>query len=251
MYPYIFTPLEKLETFKISVALGVLLMVLTLYYSIEKKDRAEESAYIFPRLVVGSIIGFGFAIIFDSFFKFLEHGVLKIYGMAFYGGLLGASAVVYVILRMSKEKTGYSISFWFNKMTVPFMLFHVLGRIGCFLGGCCYGKVSDSIFAVAFPDIPEAGIIHAGTKCYPTQLFEAFAVLLLIFLVFASKRRYVTYLFSYSIVRFSLEFLRGDDRGSNFLLLSPSQLVALSIIAVIVIREILIENRKKGKEIRV
>jgi phosphatidylglycerol:prolipoprotein diacylglycerol transferase len=42
---------------------------------------------------------------------------------------------------------------------------HGFGRIGCFLAGCCYGKVTDSIFGVTFP-----GMTHA---VYPTQLFEA------------------------------------------------------------------------------
>jgi len=238
VYPYIHTSLGVIEVFKLFVATGVALMVLILYYTIKKEDRLSESAFIFPRLVTSGLIGFLSAMLFDFIFMFLKYGVFRIYGITFYGGLLGASAAMYCILIIGKDKTKYTVSQWFNKLTIPFVIFHIFGRIGCFFGGCCYGRYSECFLAIAFPDNPEMGIIHNGMKCFPTQLFEVCALLIIMVIVIVSKNKYRNYMVLYSFARFSLEFLRGDDRGTLFSFLSPSQMISVFIIVGIVFIEI-------------
>ena len=104
------------------------------------------------------------------------------------------------------------------------MIFHFFGRIGCFLGGCCYGKVTTFKLGVAFPDNVKENIFHYGSKRYPTQLFEAIILLIiLVTILFVKKNKFKLYLILYSIARFFLEFLRGDDRGSVLINISPAQ----------------------------
>ncbi|MBQ4561561.1 MAG: prolipoprotein diacylglyceryl transferase [Clostridia bacterium] len=233
MYPYILTPWGKIQTFSLFVCIGILLMILCVYRSI--KDEDDEQAFIFPVIVISGLFGFVSAVIADIIFKYIEYSVLKLYGITFYGGMIGASLMMLILLKLRKSNTRYSVLEWFNILTPPFILFHFFGRLGCFFGGCCYGRTSDSIFALPFPDNPDMNIIHNGLKCYPTQLFEAALLIVIFFAVIRTANRFRTYLCLYAISRFCIEFLRGDDRGLAFTILSPSQLISLLIILALII----------------
>ncbi len=144
---------------------------------------------------------------------------------------------------------------WYNKTHRPraylpvadyfgtaLALGHVIGRIGCWTEGCCHGAPTGlpwgSVFYDRASSIPPQLL---GVLLHPTQLYEAFgeavaaAVLIRWVLpgIRAGKYRYGTafigYILYYSILRFLIEFLRGDDRGV-FLwsFLSPSQWVSLA-----------------------
>lgn len=82
----------------------------------------------------------------------------------------------------------------------------------------------------------EAGIMHYGQKCYPTQLFEVFALLVILITVYRTKSKFKAYLFLYAVSRFIIEYFRGDDRGDLFGALSPAQAISISIIIVILYR---------------
>lgn len=119
---------------------------------------------------------------------------------------------------------------------------HVIGRIGCWAEGCCHGRPTSlpwgSVFMSPASSVPPHLL---GVLLHPTQLYEAFgeavaaAALIRWILpgIRAGKYRYGTafigYILYYSILRFVIEFLRGDDRGV-FLssALSPSQWVSLA-----------------------
>lgn len=117
---------------------------------------------------------------------------------------------------------------------------HAFGRLGCFFGGCCYGK-PDDIHGVACATgySKLLGMYMNGVKVVPLQLYEmAFllvlgAVMALLYFKFKLNYNFGVYAVAYGIWRFIIEFYRGDDRGS-FLgtLLSPSQI--WSIVMVIV-----------------
>jgi phosphatidylglycerol:prolipoprotein diacylglycerol transferase len=119
---------------------------------------------------------------------------------------------------------------------------HVIGRLGCWAEGCCHGRPTGlpwgSVFMDRASSVPPRLL---GVLLHPTQLYEAFgeavaaAVLIgwLLPRIRSGKFRYgaafLGYILYYSILRFLLEFLRGDDRGV-FLwsVLSPSQWVSLA-----------------------
>lgn len=247
MYPFIPTPFGGIPTFTLMAILGILAMLFGVYRSISKENRDEAVAFIFPRIVICGLVGFVFAGFTDALFKYIEYGEMKIYGITFYGGLIGGGIAMFIALKITKVKTRYTIIEWFNILTPSFIVFHIFGRIGCFLGGCCYGRYSQSVFAVVFPDNEERGIFHLGQKCLPTQLFEAVALVIILLIVICSKNRIKMYLCCYSLVRFCLEFLRGDDRGNTMLFFTPSQLISLLILIALLIYEInkiIIKKRK-------
>ena len=163
-------------------------------------------------------------------------------GSVFYGGMLGG--LLAGLLYAYKEKLPKEEYFDIAAFTIPF--FHVFGRIGCFLSGCCYGI--ECFWGVTF----HHSVIESanGVKRLPVQLIEAAGNLLLfvviLFLFQRGKERgrliYV-YLVSYGILRFVLEFFRGDTYRGIWLGLSTSQII--SIITIITSTTILILRRKR------
>ena len=115
---------------------------------------------------------------------------------------------------------------------------HALGRVGCFLGGCCFGRAWDGPLAVHYHDaLAPAAALPVGR--HPVPLYEA-VVLLALALVFASRpsraagsgTRLCAYAACYSVLRIGLETLRGDAVRGVFFggLVSTSQLVALCVL---------------------
>ena len=79
------------------------------------------------------------------FDRFWELFTMSIGGMVFYGGFLGGLASIPIYCKFDKRvKSGHL----FDLFAVLVPLFHVFGRIGCFLGGCCYGVESPFGFTV-------------------------------------------------------------------------------------------------------
>ena len=153
------------------------------------------------------------------------------YGFVFFGGMI--VAVVALIGYMKRKKL--PILKTSDLLIVGLPLGHALGRIGCFCAGCCYGRPTTMPWGVTFTN-PQALVPQEllGVPLHPTQLYESAGNLLLfVFLHFAYKRKHkdgailVTYIFAYSLMRFIIEFFRGDFRGNFVLGLSPSQCISL------------------------
>ena len=150
-------------------------------------------------------------------------------GLVWYGGFLFALIAMVVYLRINK------LSFWpvVDLLTPYIALAQGFGRIGCFLNGCCYGiKVAPGFpFAATFP-------CEAGVPRIPSQLISA-ALLFIIFVVLVlwqNARRFegeiaLGYCVLYSVKRFAVEFLRGDN-PKILLGLTMSQVISVAIFAV-------------------
>jgi phosphatidylglycerol:prolipoprotein diacylglycerol transferase len=135
-----------------------------------------------------------------------------------------------------------------------------LGRIGCFLAGCCWGTPTQSPFAVTFTSELAHSItgVPLHLKLHPTQLYEASLVLLVIpFLMWLRKTKtfqgevILTYVLYYAVARFFLEFFRGDPRGYYLnRLLSISQLIGLLLIpfAALLLRQLAENNFVRQNE---
>ncbi|MDD2806031.1 MAG: prolipoprotein diacylglyceryl transferase [Elusimicrobiales bacterium] len=159
------------------------------------------------------------------------------YGFVFYGGLLAGGAA-FLLTARSRRMNAIKAA----DLAAPALaLGHAFGRIGCFLAGCCHGRAASGALAVTFTNpASEVSPLCLGVPLHPVQLYEA-AGDFLIFLALnaalprslAGKRRAGTlaaaYAALYALLRFSLEFLRGDDRGAVRLGLSPAQLISAAV----------------------
>lgn len=157
-------------------------------------------------------------------------------GFVFYGGLIGLILGIFIY---SKQ---YKVSFKSLLLTIvpAIPLVHAFGRIGCFCAGCCYGMEYTGFGHVIFPETMYA---PSGIALFPSQLVEAFCNLIIFIVISIFYKKYYNsykvisiYLILYSIVRFILEFFRGDVIRGFLLGLSTSQWIsiALFIIGIIV-----------------
>ena len=157
-------------------------------------------------------------------------------GGVFYGGLILAVIVGLWYVRRHQLPT------WrIADVIAPGIAFgHVVGRLGCFLAGCCYGHETTVPWAVTFTNPLAAENVGTplGVPLHPTQLYEAGAeaIILGLLLAFEHKgrpfhgRTFWGYMLVYGLSRFVIEFFRGDPRGIWFGTISTSQLISLLIV---------------------
>ncbi len=196
-------------------------------------------------MLIMALIGSRIAYVFVEwdFFKGNPLAFFRVWegGLVFYGGLIACIPAAWFYLRRQ------GLSFW--KVADVFMpavaLGHGLGRLGCFAAGCCYGGLCpvNAWYAVSFPG-KEGSLAPSGIPLYPVQLMETGAEFA-IFLILAWKSRkkafdgqiLLLYLIFYSVLRFGIEFFRGDkERGFVFGdLLSTSQMLSIALLVAAVL----------------
>ncbi len=133
-------------------------------------------------------------------------------GFVFYGGLI---AVLPYGLWFAKKNRLDLLKFT-DAVTLSTALGHAISRIGCFTTGCCFGTPTDLPwgFVITSESVPE---IWRGQHLHPTPLYETLGLLGLFVLLLRMKRhrKYsgqiaLGYFAGYPLLRFFLEFLRGD-----------------------------------------
>jgi phosphatidylglycerol:prolipoprotein diacylglycerol transferase len=150
-------------------------------------------------------------------------------GLSVYGGIITAFFGGLWFIKWRKE------DFWrVADFIAPYiMLGQAIARIGCFLNGCCYGKPTEFFLGVKFP--------HLSARVHPTELYmSAGAFLFFWLLIFLRSRKHLKgqifafYLMFYAILRFNVDFFRGD-MGVVFLGMTQSQVfsIAMFIVALI------------------
>ena len=147
----------------------------------------------------------------ESFFSspFFEPHYLFGGGGVFYGSLLGVILASYLLQFIFK------ISF-FNSLTLPILIGHFIGRIGCLVAHCCYGSIITIMgFTFEFPAV-EIEMIVLALMIISTFKFKSFS--------------FRTYLIIYSFARFILEFTRAELDRYIVNNLSTSQWISLSLI---------------------
>jgi len=243
-----------LHTYGLFISMGVLLTIAVAVREarregLDSQQMLDLGFYLLLAAILGSRLLY--VLIFYQDYLPRPWAIFKLWegGLVFYGGLLLALPVGIWYLRRHHLPLWKTTDIW----AAPLALGHAVGRVGCFAAGCCYGRPTEIPWAVIFTDPQSLAIL--GVPLHPVQLYEALCNLLLfLFLYFYRPHRkfdgqvFWLYVLLYSLIRFALEFLRGDARG--FILppyLSTSQgfsilLVAASVIMLQRLRKI----RKKG-----
>lgn len=151
-------------------------------------------------------------------------------GFVFYGGLIGALVACCLYSRWR----GYAVLEQLDLFAVAVPLFHVFGRVGCFMAGCCYGVEADWGFTFENSLVASAN----GVARVPIQLFEAagnlliFVAMLALFIKGALHGRLVAvYGIAYGTLRFVDEFWRGDAYRGLWGPFSTSQWISLAFVA--------------------
>lgn len=222
------------------IVTGVILANLLALYVLKKTNQdANDFIILEAYAFLGAFIGAKLLYLIVSFKKIQWNRILDIdyvnrlmlSGFVFYGGLILGLVFVLGAGKLHKiPAMEYMRNYIF---LIPFI--HCFGRIGCFFAGCCYGVPYDGIGALVFP---EDSLAISGVPLFPVQLVEA-ALLMMISLTlltlqlkFSWKYTIETYLITYGIARFILEYFRYDDDRGSIYMFSTSQWISILLIAV-------------------
>lgn len=198
-------------------------------------------------LVFGILIGsrLGYVLLYNARF-YMEHPLsivwpfdtvtgawIGIAGMSYYGGLVGAAFGVSYFSWKNK------LAFWrvADALALVIPLGSFFGRVGNFLNGELYGRVTQKAWGMYFPQAPFGGIVLR----HPSQLYEAFfeGVVLFIVLAVVSKKHTLPpgvlaafYLIGYGFLRMVLEFFREPDPQIGFVSgwMSLGQILSAAIV---------------------
>jgi phosphatidylglycerol---prolipoprotein diacylglyceryl transferase len=160
-------------------------------------------------------------------------------GFVFFGSVIGAGLGLVWFSRHTKIPLLRVLDYIF--LTAP--IGHGFGRLGCFMAGCCHGVQCDLPWAVTFVD-PQSGVAPRllGVPLHPTQLYEflgevvIFSTLFFLILPRVERGKWkrgtvcAAYLALYGLLRFGVEFWRGDTTPW-ILGLTSAQGVSLGLIA--------------------
>ena len=196
---------------------------------------AEEVEDLLFYGAIGVIVGgrVGYSIFYD--FPSLIDNPLNLFkvwqgGMSFHGGLIGV-LLAFAFFSRKTGKSYFTISDFIAPM-VPVGLF--FGRIGNFINGELWGKVSDVPWAMVFPN-------GGPLARHPSQLYEAILEGLLLFIVmwwYSAKTKPLgavsgLFLVGYGTFSFLVEFVRIPDQQYGYLLLNwitMGQILSLPMI---------------------
>jgi len=258
MYPFLFEFPFGDSTFKIP-SYGVFLasaFTFAYFSALQRAARWKEDTRhienLFLIVIFSAVLGARlFHVFFEEFQYYLANPV-KVFavwegGYTLYGAILASIFGIWLYCKAKKLPV-----LQFIDISAPATLLGIgVGRLGCFLAGCCWGIPTDGPLGVTFTNPLAFTPIH-DQPLHPTQLYESAGA----FLVYgylrwrSNHRNYIGQLtfdafIAYAIVRFSVEFFRGDDyRGYVFGgMISYSQLISLAILPVVIF--LMVRTRKK------
>lgn len=243
MLPYINLGFIKIPSYGLMVVIGIIAFCVVSIYVLKKIEKKSNRIVIQTLFLsaISLVVLYLSANFFDSLFHSIEEGKPVMGGITWEGGVIGGFAAFILLADfIVPDEKGNTLQL-FSAVIPGIIIAHAFGRIGCFLGGCCFGAITEGPFGVVFPSGSLAAQKYPNTitgigsfPVLPTQLFEAvfefilFAVTIIFYKRLKGKNVSV-YLVFYSIFRFILEFWRGDSRGATGLHLSPSQLMSVCL----------------------
>ncbi len=221
-------------------------------------------------VLISVVIGARIWYVVEHFAEYSENpfDILKIWqgGLVFYGGFIGGfvgSLLFLKIRKMNFTKLG--------DVVAPAMPLGIaIGRIGCFLNGCCYGRISETC-GIPFPvkDLPPAyadqlrhNLIKPGAveslPVIPTQLYAMLDNLVIFgILMFLSRKKpfggFLIWLFFglYGLQRFFIDFFRyyeGAAKAFKFLTLSQITSIFIVILSAFALLVLYRQNKRRPEK---
>ena len=223
----------QIHTYGVLVAAGFLIGITTAAHRAKsagiEPERINDLGVIL--IVAGMLGGKLFHILFfwhDFITGWRAVGIASLReGFVFFGGFLAASLATVVYARIKKLPLAKIA----DAFAPSCALGHAFGRLGCFFEGCCFGQACSWPWAARFPFSP--------TPRHPTQLYEAAGNLIIFgaLSIYYRRKRFDgqvwwLYVLSYGVLRFIVEFFRGDYEVHYFGVFTFGQFIAVGMILV-------------------
>lgn len=205
-------------------------------------------------IIISALVGAKLLMVIVDFRSFVadpsELVTLARSGGVFYGGLITAVVVALWYIR----RIGLPLWTTCDVFAPGIALGHVIGRMGCFFAGCCWGKPTDVPWAITFTNPYAAANVGTplNVPLHPTQLYEAGAEAIILGLLLATERRgrpfpgrtFWLYMLLYAFTRFVIEFYRNDPRGA-VLMFSTSQFISLVLAPLSIVMLVVLSRRQE------
>lgn len=234
MLPYIFLSHDiSLASYNVFAGIGMIFAFLCMENQLNKQNTPDKDiSVIYISAVVSLLAGFAGAFLFDAM-ALGKFGMIEGVGLTFYGGLIGGGLSFIICSVLFKIRILHTL----NVLTPSVVLAHAIGRVGCFLAGCCYGAPTDLPWGIVFPETSFPSIQYHAAPLHPTQLYETFFLLALFCVLIRTavfQYRVTAYLLLYGLFRFFIEYVRADERGviAGQTWFSPSQIISMGLVAV-------------------
>lgn len=240
MYPILFTLGNiTIYSYGFMIALGFFLgIVLAMREARRVGETPEKIMDLCFYILVAAIVGSRLFYVITAWDKFAANpiDILKLWqgGLVFYGGFIGAVVTAAAYIKLA----GLPLAKTADILAPSLALGQAIGRLGCFLAGCCYGRTTDVFWSVTFTD--RNCLAPVDSPLHPTQLYSALTNFWIFGVLFFLSRRnqitgrvFWTYVLLYGLTRSIIETARGDFRGAEvFGWLSISQTIGLLSAAV-------------------
>lgn len=206
LYPVLFE-IGNIKVMTYNVCLLLAFVVGFLIFRRDSEKNGHTMGIVFSGLF-GGALGAKLAVLVVYFNELQQNGGvynLLYSGKSIVGGLIGGFLGVMIYKRLFGIKVRLG-----NKMVVPILVGMAIGRLGCLLNGCCYGKVTDFPIAMNLGD---------GLYRHPTQIYEIIFDLALAWYLnrwlktsadIQPGRLYQIFINAYLTFRFFLEFIRDE-----------------------------------------
>ncbi len=217
----------------ISIVLGIIIWIKNAKkFYIKSNDILTCSIYTIISSAIGAKILFLITNIPNNIHTLKQNPLnLITNGFVFYGGIIGGAIGIYAYSK--KRKIAYKELLISIIPSIPLM--HAIGRIGCFLVGCCYGIPYKGIGNIIYTNSQFA---PNNVNLFPVQIVESICNLLIFIILMtnykkSSNKTIELYCILYGLTRFFLEFVRGDEIRGQILAISTSQWISLILILVL------------------
>jgi phosphatidylglycerol:prolipoprotein diacylglycerol transferase len=242
------------------IALAVFVLVMWTFWQVRKYWPG------FPpeRVLALAIVGIPSAIIFarlihviDDWDHYSQHPgqIISGEGLAIYGAILGAVLGTWIYSRFKPFNWGFGA----DLVTPGIMLAQAIGRVGCFINGCCHGPEATTSLPWGITYLnPSCAADIKNIPVHPTQLYEIIFLLFLFIVIMLLKGKlkpdgslFLVYLGGYSLWRIGIGFLRVNE--TYFLGLHQAQYIGIVVfiiaITLLVYRRVRLVKEKKPSDI--
>lgn len=229
MYPEIHIYSFVIESYTLLYIIAFIVVTLLLKYEL-KRNNYPPYFYILLTVVslTSGLIGSKIYYLLEIWNEFIQNpygNFFHIGGSGWYGGFALGCISIWLTLKIKKLPVLKTLDI----MAPIIPLGQVIGRLGCFLAGCCHGIPSHVSWAVSFPD----GLFPPSVKVHPTQLYEMVVYLFIFILLWNLRKKaakngvkFSLYLILSGLGRFMVEFYRLNPK-------TPLGLTVPQIIAII------------------
>ena len=217
--------LIKISSYAFFLWTAILLVTVSFYRRCRAHALSRRKSFVISVAMIGAaVVGARIFHIVTNISLYQKYPVkifaLDANGFSVYGAILLVGIVGFLTARIT------SFPMWkvFDEMVPYIGISIIIARIGCFLNGCCFGKVSNLPWAVRFPFFSAAHLYQISTgqtnlmtslPVHPTQLYEALGALISMFLaMWIHKKKKVNgskilvFVASFSVVRFIIHYVR-------------------------------------------